>query len=161
MHDPDYRRLGQEIESEYQTESAHDAILRLITKHTRYAILSHTWIHGSPGEVTYSDWIAGEFDKHSAGHRKLVNFCKTAWKDHHLALGWMDTVCINKDSSAELNESIRSMYNWCQRSTVCLTYLAETDKIEDIYRDPWFTRGWTLQELLASEYIKFYNKEWS
>ncbi|KAF9474734.1 hypothetical protein BDN70DRAFT_924417 [Pholiota conissans] len=158
-HDRDYCRL--EAVPSYLSESTGRAISRILTKHASYAILSHTWFHGFGGEVTYNDWINGVFDERSPGYHKLANFCKTAWTNHRLALGWMDTICINKESSAELDESIRSMYNWYERSAVCLTYLAETTEIEDVYRDPWFTRGWTLQELLAPKYIKFYNKEWT
>ncbi|KAF9482067.1 hypothetical protein BDN70DRAFT_480743, partial [Pholiota conissans] len=72
----------------------------------------------------------------------------------------MDTVCINKDSSAELDESIRTMYKWYHDSSVCIVYLAETSTLSDVHLDPWFTRGWTLQELLAPRHVKFYNVHW-
>ncbi|KAF8196411.1 hypothetical protein BJ912DRAFT_110456 [Pholiota molesta] len=134
----------------------------LIKNYSGYAILSHTWLRGDSREVTYGDWIRSEFDPHSQepGCRKLVNFCRTAWKDYRVAFGWMDTVCINKESSAELDESIRSMYKWYQGTHVCITYLAETVAHSDIPKDTWFTRGWTLQELLAPSNIKFYNADW-
>ncbi|KAF9482073.1 hypothetical protein BDN70DRAFT_771891, partial [Pholiota conissans] len=126
----------------------------------RYAILSHTWMRVSPGEVTYVDWMKGEFDSHHSGYRKLLSFCKAAWNDHGLTLGWLDTLCINKESSAELDESIRSMYKWYRDSAICLTYLSGTVTLTDMHKDLWFTRGWTLQELLAPVNIKFYNREW-
>ncbi|KAF8196401.1 hypothetical protein BJ912DRAFT_1081429, partial [Pholiota molesta] len=132
----------------------------LIAKYARYAILSHTWLRGNSREVTYGDWIRREFDPEQLGYRKLVNFCRTAWKDYGVAFGWMDTICINKDSSAELDESIRSMYKWYQRAHVCITYLADTMTLSDMPQDTWFTRGWTLQELLAPSNIKFYNADW-
>jgi hypothetical protein len=134
----------------------------LIDNYSGYAILSHTWLRGDSREVTYGDWIRSEFDPHSQepGCRKLVNFCRTAWKDYRVAFGWMDTVCINKESSAELDESIRSMYKWYQGAHVCITYLAETVAHSDIPKDTWFTRGWTLQEFLAPSHLKFYNTDW-
>ncbi|KAF8187162.1 hypothetical protein BJ912DRAFT_851864, partial [Pholiota molesta] len=135
-------------------------INRLISKYARYAILSHTWLRTAPGEVTYSDWNRGIFDSEGPGYRKLVHFCKVAWKDHRVAFGWMDTVCINKDSSSELDESIRSMYDWYERAAVCINYLAETETIANMHLDPWFTRGWTLQELVAPQFFKFYNAHW-
>jgi hypothetical protein len=144
---------------EFETDE--QAIRRVMAKFIpiRYAILSHTWLRSSD-EVTYSAWNKGVFNTSDPGYQKLVNFCKAAWMDHGLTLGWMDTVCINKDSSAELDESIRSMYNWYSRAHVCITYLAETETISDMHNDRWFTRGWTFQELLAPPWIKFYNRDW-
>ncbi|KAF9471283.1 hypothetical protein BDN70DRAFT_764398, partial [Pholiota conissans] len=95
------------------------------------------------------------------GYAKLVNFCRVALEDHQLALGWMDTVCINKSSSSELDESIRSMYKWYEMAGVCITYLAETDSLSDMPNDAWFTRGWTLQELIAPKHVKFYMRTWN
>jgi hypothetical protein len=126
-----------------------------------YAILSHTWLRRSPGEVTYDDWYQGTFDSTHPGYRKLANFCRVALEDHGFTLGWMDTVCINKESSAELDESIRSMYKWYQSAEKCIVYLAETTTLANMAKDTWFTRGWTLQELLAPSYIIFYGAEWT
>ncbi|KAF9476266.1 hypothetical protein BDN70DRAFT_923400 [Pholiota conissans] len=126
----------------------------------QYAILSHTWLREAPGEITYGDWDDKHFDESSPGYQKLVNFCKLAWLKHGLTLGWMDTICINKESSSELDESIRSMYKWYRGSKVCIAYLAETQNVLDLHRDTWFTRGWTLQELVAPVVIKFCNRDW-
>lgn len=144
----------------YQTwEEAEQAVVTvLIERHSRYAILSHTWIQERPGEVTYSDW---QYRKGDAGFRKLAKFCKVAAQNHNVTLGWMDTICINKVSSSELDESIRSMYKWYNNSYLCITYLADTKTIANMREDKWFTRGWTLQELLASRQIKFYDKDWN
>lgn len=131
-----------------------------ISHHTKYAILSHTWLHGTPGEVTYANWKAGEFDEASPGYQKLANFCKVAAIDHGVTLGWMDTICINKESSSELDESIRSMFKWYCDASICITYLAQTTALGHMHTDPWFTRGWTLQELIAPRYTKFYGKNW-
>ncbi|KAF8204075.1 hypothetical protein BJ912DRAFT_1052817 [Pholiota molesta] len=143
-----------------KTSAEREFIQEWVAKHARYAILSHTWLRTAPGEVTYSDWNKGMFDMEHAGYQKLVNFCKIASRDHGLTLGWMDTICINKESSTELDESIRSMYNWYRDSDLCITYLAETATLSDVHKDPWFTRGWTLQELLAPGCIKFYDMDW-
>lgn len=143
-----------------KSEAEDKVIKAWVSRTARYAILSHTWIRANPGEVTHADWLKGEFDRHHAGYRKLVNFCKAAWEDHGLTLGWIDTLCINKESSSELDESIRSMYKWYRDSAVCLTYLAGTTAVHDMHTDHWFTRGWTLQELLAPGRIKFYDAYW-
>ncbi|KAF9482051.1 hypothetical protein BDN70DRAFT_802216, partial [Pholiota conissans] len=132
----------------------------LVKNVAAYAILSHTWLRSNPGEITYSDWINQRFNFNDSGYQKLTKFCQTAFADHDISLGWMDTICINKDSSSELDESIRSMYKWYQSSKICVVYLAEALKIPEIHQDPWFIRGWTLQELLAPKVAKFYNRNW-
>lgn len=73
----------------------------------------------------------------------------------------MDTVCIDKESSSELDESIRSMFKWYQCAKVCITYLADTVVLGEMHTDKWFTRGWTLQELVAPARIKFYARDWT
>ena len=96
---------------------------------------------------------------------KLVKFCKVV-RDHKKQYNcdyvWMDTGCINKDSSAQQEESIRSMFRWYQNSRICIVHLGETISAPDIQQggEPWFTRGWTLQELLAPKEIKFFTKSW-
>ncbi|KAF9472408.1 hypothetical protein BDN70DRAFT_970958, partial [Pholiota conissans] len=144
----------------YSQQTDKELVESIIVSHTKYAILSHKWLRGTPGEITYNHWIKGSLDPESAGYRKLVSFCKTAWKDYGITLAWMDTICINKDSSSELDESIRSMYAWYERAEICIIYLSETQTITDIQHDTWFTRGWTLQELLAPKTFKFYSYEW-
>ena len=129
-------------------------------KYKKYAILSHTWLQDAPGEVTYANWKAGKYEKSSAGYDKIERFCRCAATEHKLALGWMDTICINKESSAELDESIRSMYNWYKSSTVCITYLSGTTELQQMHNDRWFTRGWTLQELIAPRFMAFYSLSW-
>lgn len=71
-----------------------------------------------------------------------------------------DTCCIDKASSVELDEAICSMYRWYRDATVCIVHLADTVMLADVTRDEWFKRGWTLQELLAPQRIKFFNKNW-
>ncbi len=82
---------------------------------TEYAILSHTWL--PTGEITYSKWTnqSASLDTQSPGYMKLANFCKVA-ATYGYRLAWMDTVCINKENSAELDESIRSMFKWYKRT---------------------------------------------
>ncbi|KAF9471404.1 hypothetical protein BDN70DRAFT_820050, partial [Pholiota conissans] len=132
----------------------------IIRSYSKYAILSHKWLRGTPGEITYGHWNKGQLDPKSVGYEKLSNFCRTAWKDYGITLAWMDTICIDKDSSSELDESIRSMYAWYERASICIVYLSETQTITQIPHDTWFTRGWTLQELLAPKSLKFYSSEW-
>ncbi|KIJ59765.1 hypothetical protein HYDPIDRAFT_118111 [Hydnomerulius pinastri MD-312] len=87
-------------------------------------------------------------------------FCSKA-RAYGCRFAWSDTCCINKESSAELDESIRSMFRWYHNAFICIVHLGGSVTIDDVASDEWFTRGWTLQELLAPENIKFFNKDWS
>lgn len=78
-----------------------------------------------------------------------------------------DTCCIDKNSSAELSESINSMYRWYQRAERCYAYLADVPSDEDprienscFMRSRWFTRGWTLQELIAPLDLVIFARDW-
>jgi hypothetical protein len=123
--------------------------------HVKYAILSHRWLDGE--ELTY------EMMEHAKaggpGYEKLEAFCNQA-RDYGMEFAWSDTCCIDKSSSTELDESIRSMFRWYRNSTICIVHLAQSESVGDILHDEWTTRGWTLQELLAPYRIKFFNKHW-
>ncbi|KAG1792397.1 heterokaryon incompatibility protein-domain-containing protein [Suillus plorans] len=121
----------------------------------RYAILSHRWLDS--GEPTYEEMKAGTAT--GPGYKKLKNFCEQARKQN-VEFAWSDTCCIDKSSSTELDESIRSMFRWYHNSAICVVHLAKSTTIEDILHDEWTERGWTLQELLAPFHIKFFNKHW-
>ena len=111
----------------------------------------------TPGDIVFQDWPIREGNRQ--GNNKVVKFCEAAARNHNVTLGWIDSVCINKDSSSELDESIRSMYNWYRGASVCITYLSETTSIADAHLDSWYTRSWTLQELLAPVHTIFYNAD--
>ena len=90
---------------------------------------------------------------------KLVEFFNISLK-YGCNYVWFDSGCIDKSSSTELEESIRSMFNWYRNSKICIVHLADTTSFWTVVRDTWFTRGWTLQELLAPKKIKFFGKSW-
>lgn len=93
------------------------------------------------------------------GIHKLSTFCIKARK-YGCQFAWSDTCCINKESSAELDESIRSMFRWYHNALICIVYFGSSVTADDVAADEWFTRGWTLQELLAPVNVKFFNKNW-
>ena len=136
----------------------------------RYAILSHTWEDDSE-EVTFED-LVGNSGKGKAGYRKL-QFCgKQAARDD-LQYFWVDSCCIKKSSDAELSEAIISMFRWYRGAAKCYVYLSDVSiwdatmddesshfKWEQAFRKSrWFTRGWTLQELLAPASVEFFSSE--
>ena len=53
------------------------------------------------------------------------------------------------------------MYRWYRDSEICVVYLAASSLLDHLKDDPWFTRGWTLQELLAPTKIKLYGRDWT
>ncbi|KAI1081349.1 HET-domain-containing protein [Whalleya microplaca] len=126
-----------------------------------YAILSHTW---GDNEVTFQDIQSGY--KPHEGYAKLDGCCKQAFKDRYQYV-WIDTCCIDKSSSAELSEAINSIFQWYKQSSVCYVYLDDVSAESDPFSDSsefrnsrWFTRGWTLQELLAPQMLVFFDKAW-
>ncbi|KAL4070146.1 heterokaryon incompatibility protein-domain-containing protein [Scleroderma yunnanense] len=141
-----------------------------------YAILSHRWTRQ---EVNYDEVVElAKMDKVErnqirtrAGYQKIVDSCEQAMRDGHEWL-WVDTCCIDKRSSAELSESINSMYRWYENSKVCYAYLHDvagasfpTQGDNSTYPNSngwpeWFSRGWTLQEMIAPSNVQFFNKHW-
>ena len=128
----------------------------------RYAILSHTW---SDDEFVFSDRDNPD-RRDSKGFQKISGCCALAAAEGWQFV-WVDTCCIDKSSSAELTEAINSMYKWYERSEVCYVYLedflleaAREDRGESFRESRWFSRGWTLQELLAPQNVVFYDRKW-
>ncbi|KAF8969680.1 hypothetical protein BDZ97DRAFT_1794623 [Flammula alnicola] len=160
----DKMRLGTFNSIEDANAAKQEVIQDFIQKFAGYAILSHTWLQNER-EVLYTDATSPGWPKShnssGAGYRKLEGFCQIAsGPEYGVSFAWIDTLCINKISTSELDESIRSMYRWYLDSSICIAYLAETSVVSDMKRDRWFTRGWTLQEYLAPKNLKFYNKDW-
>ncbi|KAI0200939.1 heterokaryon incompatibility protein-domain-containing protein [Astrocystis sublimbata] len=123
-----------------------------------YAILSHTW---GAGEVNFVDFDDKEGRASMQGYPKIRDCCRQAESDG-LDLVWIDTCCIDKRSSAELSEAINSMFKWYQDAAICYAYLEDVSSETDGIRlSRWFTRGWTLQELLAPSVVVFYSRDWA
>ncbi|KAL4070150.1 hypothetical protein V8B97DRAFT_537929 [Scleroderma yunnanense] len=143
---------------------------------TDYAILSHRWIGK---EVDYKETTKlarmKEHDQKAVrdcdGYKKILASCEKAKRDGYEWL-WVDTCCIDKRSNTELSEAINSMYRWYQNSKVCYAYLHDVTSTslpkrsnDSMYPNSsgwpeWFSRGWTLQEMIASSNVQFFNKDW-
>ena len=141
-----------------------------------YAILSHRW---TEQEVDYNEIVKlAKMDeeerteiRHRGGYRKILESCEQAKKDGYRWL-WVDTCCIDKRSSAELSEAINSMYRWYENSGICYTYLHDVHGSslptvpDDMYYHKsngwpeWFSRGWTLQEMIVPTDVRFFNRDW-
>lgn len=122
-----------------------------------YAILSHTW---GDDEVTYHDMSSPDRSVRQ-GWYKVAQTCRIA-QDHQLDYVWVDTCCIDKSSSAELTEAINSMFQWYRKAYKCIVMLSDlVPSIEDEVKRAlpacrWWSRGWTLQELIAPRRLNFY-----
>ena len=130
-----------------------------------YAILSHTWGNDTE-ELTIRDVELGEVDKPGVGSIKLRGCCKQAEKEG-LGYAWIDTCCIDKTNLVELSEAINSMFRWYSRASICYAYLSDVPNNDEPWKPAskfqssrWFSRVWTLQELLAPSSLRFYNSEW-
>lgn len=127
-----------------------------------YAILSHTWGRDLE-EVTYED-VIHKTGSEKPGYQK-IHFCGIQAASHGLQYFWVDTCCIDKKSSAELTESINSMFGWYRGAEVCFVTLQDLAPncllATELPRCRWFGRGWTLQELLAPKHVRFYDREWT
>jgi hypothetical protein len=128
-----------------------------------YAILSHCW---GEEEVSFQD-IGKPGWQLKRGFLKIKLACRQAEVDG-FRYAWVDTCCIDKSSSVELSEAINSMYSWYAKAAVCYVHLEDVtaspqseEIATQIEKSKWFTRGWTLQELLAPQYVKLYHKNWS
>ena len=140
------------------------ALRETIRNVVQYAIFSHRWTDSEPSYQDISASVSpGGLTKQrsdkTAGLAKLVQFCETARRLGY-KLVWSDTCCIDKTNTAELSEAIYAMFKWYAHAHVCIVHLGASLSLVDFEREPWFKRGWTLQELLAPRRIKFYDKEW-
>ncbi|KAM5535898.1 hypothetical protein V8D89_010516, partial [Ganoderma adspersum] len=142
-----------------------------------YAILSHVW--SKQGEQSYQEILelVVEANRESNPRRasyvltrisaKVRRCCTQALADGYEFV-WIDSCCIDKTSSAELSEAINSMYIWYSCAARCYAFLEGVDDDDNPYApvshfrgSAWFTRGWTLQELIAPGLVVFLSREWS
>ena len=124
----------------------------------KYAILSHTW---GEEEVTYQDYAhQKESSQRLLGFKKIEYLAEQA-KAVGIEWVWVDTACIDKTSSAELSEALNSMMQWYTDADMCYAYLEDIENDDGLEVSRWFTRGWTLQELIAPMQVHFFAREWT
>ena len=132
-----------------------------------YAILSHTW-GPDDDEVTFDD-LKNELGNSKANYKK-IHFCGEQARKDNLQYFWVDTCCIDKKNAVEVGAAINSMFRWYQNTARCYVYLSDVSKSdtkadnemvweEAFRRSRWFTRGWTLQELIAPRLVDFFSLE--
>jgi hypothetical protein len=142
--------------------------LNLDEKFHPIVAISHRW---TKGEATYADIVQKGFRESlrttntgiklngvsSMGAMSVktpsltkLRVLKNELTSYGIRYVWMDTICIDKTSSAETDEAIRSMYKWY--SGASFVYLESDTTIKD-----WITRGWTLQEGVAAKALRLHS----
>jgi tetratricopeptide (TPR) repeat protein len=150
-----------------------DALNRLILTDFRgesippYAILSHRW---SDSEILIEDISNGNYTKREEGHAKL-QFCAEQAARDGLQYFWIDTCCIDRWDTSERSRAINSMFQWYRNAARCYVFLSDvstsaatetapcSDWEASFRASAWFTRGWTLQELIAPVSVEFFSRE--
>jgi DNA polymerase III delta prime subunit len=150
-----------------------DALNRLILTDFRgkpippYAILSHRW---SDSETLIEDIRNRKHEEKEEGYRKL-RFCAEQAAKDGLQYFWIDTCCIDRWDDNERSKAINSMFQWYKNAKRCYVFLSdvslsattETPQRSDweasFCASAWFSRGWTLQELIAPVSVEFFSRE--
>ncbi|KAH9915450.1 uncharacterized protein BXZ73DRAFT_92614 [Epithele typhae] len=137
-------------------DTEHHSLRKFDKPPSRYAILSHVW----QSEEQDFQFVVSR----SRGDRSIaskITECCLEWV-------WIDTCCIDKTNSVELSEAINSMYKWYSGADICFAYLfdvparANPAAAGSKFRlSVWFTRGWTLQELIAPKNLVFFSSNWT
>lgn len=138
-----------------------------IRENVTYAMLSHCWDY-EDGEVSSLDMTWGTH-KQKQGYAKLESACRLA-ASHGYKYIWIDTCCLNREDPGEMSEAINAMFDWYKNASVCYVYLADVEAVlsphnyhtftDALSRARWFTRGWTLLELVAPDNVQFVNRTW-
>ncbi|KAI0327204.1 HET-domain-containing protein [Cubamyces sp. BRFM 1775] len=156
-----------------------------------YAILSHVWSQDGEQSFQDIKQIVTGFNVRRARRRwwrsggaPWRGQQRCVWDDDHIsakirnccavarAMGyryvWIDSCCIDQTNSEQLSEAINSMFQWYSSAAVCFAFLEDVDDAGDpadkdssFRRSRWFTRGWTLQELIAPREVLFLSKTWT
>jgi Heterokaryon incompatibility protein (HET) len=138
-----------------------------------YAILSHTWYTKEIEFDTFPNVPIANLTSPQAQDQtknpsiyKIAGMLTQAQNDGYDWI-WIDSCCINKKDPSERDRSINSMFRWYKNAASCYVFLADVTWAEDSQKNfeafrksRWFSRGWTLQELLASPEAKFFDRNW-
>ncbi|KAF2726434.1 HET-domain-containing protein [Polyplosphaeria fusca] len=129
----------------------------------QYAILSHRW---GDSEVLFED-LGRDTYRGKEGYRK-IEFCAEQAALDNLQYFWIDTCCIDKWDLRERSKAINSMFGWYKNAARCYVFLLDVSVATDAPQSAWeasfrastwFTRGWTLQELIAPISVDFFSCE--
>ncbi|KAI5360565.1 Putative heterokaryon incompatibility [Septoria linicola] len=158
------------------------------SKDAKYAILSHVW--QTDNEVTFQEFRNRDA-RHKTGYAKIFNTCKMAlshghnyaWMDTccinkkssaelsqaiNSMWGWYCDAEVCYAYLGDVHDDIRpsdddrtdeSSLSWHVNTTT--ESAPSGGPLEVFCRSEWFTRGWTLQAIIAPRDVQFYNAAWS
>jgi hypothetical protein len=156
------KSLGRKIQHRYAPSSYHTTPVRLLYRSFSRVCDSLPYMGQERSHVRRLR------ERHCYNQRRLAKVASTCAKAAAEGYDWVwiDSCCIQKTSSSELQEAINSMWAWYQQSTVCYVYLTDVPTKseshgQDFETSRWWKRGWTLQELLAPTSVEFYARDWS
>lgn len=110
-----------------------------------YTILSHRWLSPSSEECVFADSLVQPVSdvnspaRKKAGFAKLEGACRLASRNGYEWI-WIDSYCIDKSSSAELQESINSMWRYYAEANVCYVYLSDVTALQSTLDDQTIDR---------------------
>jgi hypothetical protein len=135
-------------------------------RNIRYAIFSHRW---QKDEVLFTDVAdpdraLSEATRNKSGFVKLETFCRVAL-EHGLQHVWIDTCCVDRNSSADVSETTNALFKYYAEAELCITYLDDIeDHPKDSYfldRSMWFSESWNLPALVAPRDLHYYSQGWN
>ena len=137
-------------------------IRRAVEKFYRYVMLSHRWDYNEPLFQMVENISIYKLAT-SPANNKLQMFCKLV-QSFGFQWAWSDTCCVDKTNHVVLQESLVAMFTWYCGASLTIVYLcgiqSQSQKIGDLWKSVWNTRGWTFQEYVASKVIQFYTEDW-
>ncbi|KAF3807722.1 hypothetical protein GCG54_00007455 [Colletotrichum gloeosporioides] len=119
----------------------------------QYAVLSHTW--SSPQDN----------ESNSSREEIVRKVCHLA-RVHELDFVWIDALCIDKSSSADVSTTINLLPKYLERAAICFAFLGDLPcRVSAPCRVTWaqcrfWRRTWTLQELVLPSRVQFYDASW-
>ena len=145
-----------------RTQLDHARIRKEVKRFYRYVMLSHKW---QPNEPTFQmvENISIYALPASPANNKVRRFCELV-RSLDFQWAWSDTCCVNQLDKGVQQESLVAMFRWYRGSALTVVHLfgvwSESQVTGCLWRSIWNTRGWTYQEYLASEVVKFYTEDW-
>ena len=150
-----------------------------------YAILSHVWYNEEKKiELVYDSFESlprnangvpqcPKDQNYAKSHDKIMKTCQETRKlgegsGKRVDFVWIDSICIDKRNAGERDRAIRSMWRFYGDAACCIVWLQDVEwsknnkpRVDQAFENArWFSRGWTLQELIAPKIVYFFNRSW-